>query len=61
MNLNSKQFIKLFQNEKAISSILDYYITSKQMYGNIEDIQEDIEDLYDELIENIDSIISNYV
>lgn len=61
MNLNSKQFIKLFQNEKAISSILDYYITSKQMYGNIEDIEEDIEDLYDELIENIDSIISNYV
>lgn len=60
MKLNTRDFIKLFQNEKSIKSVIDYYITSKSKYGNVEDIEEDINTLYDNLVENIDDIISKY-
>lgn len=57
MKLNSKDFLRLFQNEKAIGAILDYYMVSQANFGNIEDIEEDITNLYDNLIDNIDQII----
>ena len=58
--LNNRQFYKLFQNERAIKSITEYYplVTNKTIKGfNPDDIKEDVSNLYDNLIENIDTII----
>ena len=58
--LNNKQFYRLFQNEKSIKAITEYYplITNKSIKGfNPLDIKDDVSSLYDNLIENIDNII----
>ena len=58
--LNNRQFYKLFQNERAIKSITEYYplVTNKTIKGfNPDDIKEDVANLYNNLIENIDEII----
>ena len=59
--LDPEQFYKLYENEKAIKVIRDYYplftdftATSSDSYIN------DVRNLYDELINNIDEIIAPY-
>lgn len=60
--LSPKDFLKLFQNEKAIKAILDYYptITGSIKSINPDDFKEDVFNLYDALYENIDEIIDEY-
>lgn len=58
--LNNRKFYKLFQNEKAIKSITEYYLltTGKNMQKIDPSVfKEDVANLYDNLIENIDEII----
>lgn len=58
--LNNRQFYKLFQNEKAIKSITEYYLlTTGTNYQKIDPsvFKDDVANLYDNLIENIDDII----
>ena len=61
--LSPQQFYQLFQNEKAIKSIVDYYPISTGGVGgfNPDDIKEDVETLYDNLINNIDDILEEYM
>lgn len=61
--LTPQQFYKLFQNEKAIKSIVDYYPISTGGVGgfNPNDIKQDVETLYDNLINNIDNILDEYL
>jgi len=59
--LSNREFYKLFQNEKAVKSITEYYplVIGKSIKGfNPNDIKDDVGSLYDNLIENIDDIIS---
>lgn len=60
MSLSSKDFLKLFNEDKLIQSILNYYPAKKngirdfaELYVNVSDIAE----LYDMLIENIDDMV----
>lgn len=57
--LSNRQFYKLFQNEKAIKSITEYYplVTGSVKGFDPGNIKEDVTGLYDNLIENIDDII----
>ena len=57
--LNNRQFYKLFQSEKAIKSITEYYplVTGSITGFDPKNIKEDVASLYDNLIENIDNII----
>lgn len=59
--LKSDDFLKLFENDKSIKAILDYYpIVSKNSSINPDDVKEDVSNLYDALIDNIDEILENY-
>lgn len=60
--LSPKQFLRLFNNEKAIKAILDYYpvITGSITNVNPDEFREDVYNLYDALYENIDNIIDEY-
>lgn len=62
MKLKPAEFLKLFNEDKAIKSILDYYpIITGQIKGmNIEDIKTDVTGLYDVLYDNIDNIVKEY-
>lgn len=58
--LKPEDFYKLFTNDKAVSSVLDYYMVSK------DDIdpslnQESADELFELLSNNIDEIIASYV
>lgn len=57
--LSNRKFYRLFQNEKAIKSITEYYplVTGSVKGFNPKDIKNDVASLYDNLIENIDDII----
>ena len=57
--LNNRQFYKLFQSEKSIKAITEYYplVTGSIKGFNPTDIKDDVATLYDNLIENIDDII----
>lgn len=59
--LDEKTFLKLFNTEKAIERITDYYpeITDSKKSPN--DISEEVSELYDELYNNIDEIVSMYL
>ena len=59
--LNNRQFYKLFQTEKSIKSITEYYplVTGSVMGFDPKNIKEDVASLYDNLIENIDDIIGS--
>lgn len=61
MTLNVQKFLKLFNEDKAIKSILDYYIpfTKDFTIVNYEDIKEDVANLYEALYESIDEIVKN--
>ena len=59
-SLNNKKFYKLFNTEKGIKAITEYYllITGKKMKRvDPSAIREDVWQNYDNLIENIDDII----
>ena len=60
--LNNKQFYKLFNEEKSVKAITEYYVlTTGKSMTKIDPsvIQPDVWQNYDNLIENIDYIISN--
>lgn len=62
MKLDSNKFLKLFQTDKSVRAILDYYpIVTNTFSGiNPDDIKEDVTNLYDALIDNIDEIVQDY-
>lgn len=59
ISLNTRDFIKVFNTDKAVQNILYYYpiITGKINGMNPSDIEEDVSNLYDNLISNINYII----
>lgn len=60
--LKDKYFVDLFNNDRAIKSILDYYpfITKTNGRFNQDDLANDVFNLYDILYENIDMILKDY-
>ena len=58
--LDEKTFLKLFNTEKAVERITDYYPEITNTRRNPSDIQEEVSELYDELYKNIDEIVSRY-
>jgi hypothetical protein len=61
--LRPDKFLKLFNEERAIKAILDYYpliINGDTMLVNKEDYKEDVINLYDAIYENIDDILQGY-
>lgn len=62
-DLEGNNFYKLFNNEKSIKAITDYYpaVVSGSISGlNPDDVKEDITNLYDNLIDNLDEILNDY-
>lgn len=60
-SLDPEEFYKLYQNEKAIKVIRDYYpLFTDFTYSRSDSYVSDIHNLYDELINNIDEIIAPY-
>ena len=62
LKLDSNNFQKLFESDKSIKAILDYYpvVTDTRTGINPEDIKEDVTNLYDSLINNLDDILKDY-
>ena len=61
--LRPDKFLKLFNEERAIKAILDYYpliVNGDTMLVNKEDYKEDVINLYDAIYENIDEILQGY-
>lgn len=61
MLLDEEQFVKLFNTEKAIQAIAEYYPETQRTYAKPEDIKVEVTELYDELYNNIDSIVADYM
>lgn len=63
LTLNANNFYKLFQEDKIIRAILDYYPVMTNTISAIDpdDIREDVTNLYDNLIDNIDEILKDYI
>ena len=60
-SLDPEEFYKLYENEKAIKVIRDYYpLFTDFTYSRSDSYVSDIHNLYDELINNIDEIITPY-
>ena len=60
-SLDPEEFYKLYENEKAIKVIRDYYpLFTDFTYSRSDSYVSDIHNLYDELINNIDEIIAPY-
>lgn len=60
-SLDPEQFYRLYENEKAIKVIRDYYPLFTDFTGKSSDSYvSDVRNLYDELINNIDEIIAPY-
>lgn len=61
-SLDPESFYRLYENEKSIKVIRDYYPLFTDFTGKSSDSYvEDIHNLYDELINNIDDIIAPYL
>ena len=58
MELDEKQFLKLFETDEGIRAIRDYYPEIHRR--NMNKIQDDVTNLYDALYENINSIVEDY-
>lgn len=58
MQLDEKQFLKLFETDEGIRAIRDYYPEIHR--NNVEKITDDVTNLYDSLLANIDSMIKDY-
>ena len=63
--LNNDKFVELFNTEKSIKAVTEYYPTMKKLKKmTIEDynsIQKDVTQLYDNIIKNIDDILKPYL
>lgn len=61
-SLDSNKFLKLFNEDKSIKAILDYYpiITDTLSAIDPEDVKADVFQLYDLLIDNLDDILNPY-
>lgn len=61
-SLSPTQFAKLFSEDKAIQTLLDYYVQMKKVKSSKaeKNLENDIEDLYELLVNNIDEIIEDY-
>ena len=59
--LDENEFVRLFNTEKAIQAISEYYPESTRTYANPENIKTEVTELYDELYNNIDNIIADYM
>ena len=62
MKLKPNKFLRLFEEDKAIHAIIDYYPVVTKGFNaiNPDDIKDDVVTLYDNLIDNIDIIIQDY-
>lgn len=60
--LSTRNFQKLFESDKSIEAILNYYpsVTGTIKDVDPEDIKEDVTNLYDSLINNLDDILKDY-
>lgn len=56
-DLKESSFTRLFTEDKAIKSIIDYYLLVKQ---KSDDFTPDIETYFDEVYNNIDEIVNEY-
>lgn len=59
--LDENEFMELFNTEKSIQAISEYYPESTRMYASPDNIRTDVTELYDELYNNIDSIVADYM
>ena len=63
--LKPEKFLKLFNDDKAIKAIIDYYpfVTQKFTTRKINpmDYKEDVVNLYDALYDNLDEILKGYI
>ena len=64
LTLDSKDFTKLFNEDKLVEAILDYSMTDKARMKkrgiNVMAVKEDVNDLFDALYEKIDVILEEY-
>ena len=64
-DLNNDKFTELFNTEKSIKAVTEYYPTTKKLKKMTEedyqDIKKDVTQLYDNIIKNIDDILKPYV
>ena len=58
--LSPEQFYKLFNEEKSIKAITEYYGTRTGMFVDPDSMKDDVISLYDALYENIDDILKDY-
>lgn len=62
LSLDPESFYRLYENEKAIKVIRDYYpLFTDFTYQSSDSYADDVRNLYDELINNIDEIIAPYL
>lgn len=59
--LDEKTFLKLFNTEKAIERITDYYPEITNTRTSPEKISDEVSELYNELYNNIDEIVARYI
>ena len=61
-SLNPSQFAKLFSEDKAIQSLMDFYSQSKiiNSANGRKSLENNVDDLYELLVNNIDEIIEDY-
>lgn len=64
LTLNSKDFTKLFNEDKLVEAIIDYSMTDKARLKkrgiNVVAVKEDVNNLFDALYEKIDIILNEY-
>lgn len=64
LTLDSKDFTKLFNEDKLVEAILDYSMTDKARMKkrgiNVMAVKEDVNELFDALYEKIDVILEEY-
>lgn len=63
MELDTKTFTKIFNEDKSIQAILEYYpfVTGQYKGMNPEYIKDDVTELYDNLYDNMADIMQDYI
>ena len=61
-NLGADKFIKLFNEDKSIQAILEYYpyVTGQLDKVDPDELREDVTQLYDNLYDNLNDILKDY-